>query len=502
MHEITVGGGVKEVRKRAAHLKNYMIVMGLFIASVILGIMIFFGCVQSSVGENSRQTMMHNVSRQSEYLRTILDIHYQYLNGIAEEMAKEEDLFSESNLNTLVTIHNKTDLERVALIEADGTAHYDTGDVKNVFHRSYFKEAFNGKQTLSDPVESSVDHEVRVVLGVPVFKDNEVIGVLGGSYNVTALSRMMFDDLFDGAGYSVITDKDGNVITYDRVYTQQEQETIYNNVFEYFDKYQIRTSEIQNVKTDFADGKEGIHEIRFTVGKKPSYYIAYTPLGMNDWMISYIVPVKAAQASYDFIREYEIIFITVFGMLIAAVIFYIVYKNRQEKARLLKRAQRDALTGLYNKKTTEDMIERFLEENGEDSYNGLLIMDVDYFKQVNDTYGHIVGDKVLKSFGRLLAKLFREQDIIGRIGGDEFMVLIRNINDVEIARSRVKKLIEEVRALQIPELAGNGITISVGIAYAPDHGPTFMELYRHADTALYQVKRGGRNGFSVYEKAS
>ena len=85
------------------------------------------------------------------------------------------------------------------------------------------------------------------------------------------------------------------------------------------------------------------------------------------------------------------------------------------------------------------MIERFLEENGEDSYNGLLIMDVDYFKQVNDTYGHIVGDKVLKSFGRLLAKLFREQDIIGRIGGDEFMVLIRNINDVEIARSRVKK---------------------------------------------------------------
>lgn len=108
MHEITVvGGGVKEVRKRAAHLKNYMIVMGLFISSVILGIMIFFGCVQSSVGENSRQTMMHNVSRQSEYLRTILDIHYQYLNGIAEEMAKEEDLFSESNLNTLVTIHNR-----------------------------------------------------------------------------------------------------------------------------------------------------------------------------------------------------------------------------------------------------------------------------------------------------------------------------------------------------------------------------------------------------------
>lgn len=82
-------------------------------------------------------------------------------------------------------------------------------------------------------------------------------------------------------------------------------------------------------------------------------------------------------------------------MLVTVVIFYIIYKNRQEKSRLLKRAQRDALTGLFNKKTTQDMIDRFLEENGKDRCNALMIMDVDYFKQVNDTYGHMVGDKVL-----------------------------------------------------------------------------------------------------------
>ena len=69
----------------------------------------------------------------------------------------------------------------MALIEADGTAHYDTGDVKNVSHRRYFNEAVNGQQTLSDPIESSVDKEVRVVLGVPVLKDGEIAGILGGS---------------------------------------------------------------------------------------------------------------------------------------------------------------------------------------------------------------------------------------------------------------------------------------------------------------------------------
>ena len=207
------------MKKKITYYKHYTMITGLFILSMILGIMIFFGYVQSSVRKNSRQTMMNNVSRQSQHLRTILSIHYQYLNEIAEEMAKEEELFSQINLDTLVTIHNKTDLDRVALIETDGTAHYDTGDVKNVSHRRYFNEAVNGQQTLSDPIESSVDKEVRVVLGVPVLKNGEVAGILGGSYNVTALSHMMFDDLFGGNGYSLITDKDGNVITYDRVYS-------------------------------------------------------------------------------------------------------------------------------------------------------------------------------------------------------------------------------------------------------------------------------------------
>ena len=95
-------------------------------------------------------------------------------------------------------------------------------------------------------------------------------------------------------------------------------------------------------RQDFADGKDGICQFRLTEGKKTSYYIAYAPLGMNDWMIGYIVPVKAAEASYDFIREYEITFIIIFSMLVPVVIFYIIYKNRQEKSRLLKRAQRDA----------------------------------------------------------------------------------------------------------------------------------------------------------------
>ena len=176
-------------------------------------------------------------------------------------------------------------------------------------------------------------------------------------------------------------------------------------------------------------------------------------------------------------------------------------RKRQDTIQETQAPEGDALTGLYNKKTTQDLIERSLEGR-QKAVAAFSLWMWTILNRSMTFYGHIVGDKVLKTFGHLLARQFREHDIAGRIGGDEFMVLIRNINNGSIAENRVKKLIDEVRSLEIPEMDGNGITISVGLAFSPEHGTTFMELYRHADTALYQVKQGGRNGFSVYEKAN
>ena len=165
---------------------------GVFILAVIAGILIFFECVQRAVQVNSQNTLKINVQRQSEHLRTILDINYQYLNEIASAMGKSEELFSEENKEQLISIYEKTDLERAALIDKNGDAYYDNGVTKNVSHRRYFQEAISGAQTISNPLESSVDHKVRVVLGVPVYKDHKVIGVLGGSCNVYSAEPYAF----------------------------------------------------------------------------------------------------------------------------------------------------------------------------------------------------------------------------------------------------------------------------------------------------------------------
>ena len=218
--------------------------------------------------------MANNVSRQSDHILSILDIHYGFLNGIADKIGKSEDLLSDENMDMLVSICDNTDFERTALIEADGTSHYDNGAVKNVAERLYFKEAIRGKETLSDPLESSVDQETRVILSVPVYQNGKVVAVLGGSYNVTALSRMLFDDIFDGAGYSLIVTMEGEIIAYDGE-PAYHKITYGDNFFEFYDsKTLLGVNELQDVKADFAVGRDGLIKMRNGTDTSSDQYLS------------------------------------------------------------------------------------------------------------------------------------------------------------------------------------------------------------------------------------
>ena len=463
-------------------VKNYIYAITIFIITLVIGISIFFNVVQSSIEKNSRETLITNVTQQSEHLNTILNINYSYLNVLAQELSKSEDLFSESNISLIKAFMENTDLNRTAIIDSDGNALYDNNVVKNVAHRRYFKESMQGKQSLSDPLESSVDQQTRVILSVPIYKNNQVIGVVGGSYNVTKLGNMLFDDLFDGQGKSFIVDQDGNLITRDKKYEKKHNIKTIDNLFDICDE--------KEVKTDFNQQESDLIQIQ--TKKNKSLYLAYSPLKINDWMICYIVPVHVAQESYTFIKHYETLLATFLGLIVLSLMIYLAHSNSRENKYLIHLSEIDPLTSVFNKETTQKLIDQKLKNH---EHFCFLILDVDDFKSVNDNYGHAVGDKVLKNLSDLFKNHFRQTDIVGRIGGDEFIILIE---DEHIAESRIQSLLKKVNALKIEELQDFKLSISVGMAFAPSNGTTFMELYRHADHALYQTKRTGKNDYKIY----
>ena len=166
---------------------------------------------------------------------------------------------------------------------------------------------------------------------------------------------------------------------------------------------------------------------------------------------------------------------------------------------LAQKANRDQLTGLYNKATTEHLIKATLKQRRfTDEKHALMIIDVDHFKDVNDQLGHLYGDIVLTQLADSLKPLFRTDDIVGRVGGDEFFVLMKNYKPVEILKDKAEKIGNAFRKTYTENGATVNISASIGIALFPQHGAEFDELYKAADAALYSAKAAGKDRYSFF----
>ena len=127
-----------------------------------------------------------------------------------------------------------------------------------------------------------------------------------------------------------------------------------------------------------------------------------------------------------------------------------------------------------------------------------MIIDLDHFKHVNDQYGHMVGDSVLTQCAKEIRRLFRPTDVVARIGGDEFLVLMKDIADRNLVQARCSQLISAFRNILRPYLQANSLSCSIGAAFAPDHGTTYFDLFVAADRALYHAKGLGKNQYTFY----
>ena len=172
--------------------------------------------------------------------------------------------------------------------------------------------------------------------------------------------------------------------------------------------------------------------------------------------------------------------------------------DKRHSQALLVKAEHDALTGLLNKDTARLRAEQYLETIAEGQKAALLLIDLDNFKAVNDMYGHMFGDTVLSNVGSTIRSLFRESDILARIGGDEFMVLMRDIPDESLVEQRCMRLTQRISQLCDRRLEQCQFSCSVGVAMIPEHGRNYQTLFQRADRALYQAKDVGKNTFSVF----
>lgn len=173
-------------------------------------------------------------------------------------------------------------------------------------------------------------------------------------------------------------------------------------------------------------------------------------------------------------------------------------REKMEEQKLMIAAKMDKMTMVLNRDTTMEYIRQIFDRDSTNKH-ALFMIDVDNFKALNDTYGHQVGDEFLIEFAAELKRSFRDSDIIGRVGGDEFFALMRNVPDREMIENKAKELLVTIQSVcggyKDVQLSG-----SIGIAVYPENGKSLEALYLRADTALYQAKREGKDQYVFFEK--
>ncbi|MDQ0202969.1 diguanylate cyclase domain-containing protein [Pectinatus haikarae] len=173
--------------------------------------------------------------------------------------------------------------------------------------------------------------------------------------------------------------------------------------------------------------------------------------------------------------------------------------QKKEYESLLHEARHDVLTNLYNKATTQRLIAHYLRHSRlKDKRQVLFVIDIDNFKDINDLFGHLFGDSVIVDIAHSIKLVFNKTDIVGRIGGDEFMALCKNCSeDLFIRKSH--ELLAALSKTYTHQARSIKISASIGAVISPDYGTRFEDLFRKADKALYYIKASGKNNYCLYD---
>ncbi|MEG2177191.1 MAG: diguanylate cyclase, partial [Oscillibacter sp.] len=225
---------------------------------------------------------------------------------------------------------------------------------------------------------------------------------------------------------------------------------------------------------------DSIPVIMITADDSPEQQIHTLSLGANDYIVKPFIPevvIRRVRNVLQYNRRFKEII--------------------KEYNTMSQQVKTDLMTGLYNRGSAETLITQRLE-NGT-GLHAMLMLDVDNFKKLNDTYGHAYGDRAIRAIAKKLRSLFRENDVVTRMGGDEFSVFMENVPSVEAVERKAQELCQKMSAIQVKG-EGAAITCSVGVTIGEGGEDTFETLYKKADKALYNAKCRGKNMLSIYDK--
>lgn len=470
-------------RRRHPWLKTLALILAVLATAGGLTALYVFR-LTATLQRETTKTLSEVAQLSVEVLSSQINSDLTTLSSLALFWANIEELTPERIMPILEQESQENNLKRMGFIRSDGTTYlsdapqgaYDFSD------RSYFKQAMQGKRCVSSVLVDRVDGRNILVFAAPVYAGGAISGVLFATRNAEVYQELLSVSTFGGEGYSYVCRSNGEVIILSE---HPNSYRGFTNAFVTLATAKgLSQADLDAMRQDMEEGRSGMVSYLWDGTYR---YMNYAPIGVNDWYILSVVPESAvAQQSQDFTRLTLLICLGV-TLFFALLMLYLTTLQRRSRKALSTLAYLDSVTGLGN-------VNRLLA-SGNSLMAGqhrppmaLVVMDVDKFKLINDSYGYDTGDAVLRTLGHILRQALPEGAVCVRTANDNFAMLLSPPgSDREIA-DLCARLGGEVGGIATPTGIPLLMTVSFGVYRMTGGERDISECLDKANMAKARVK--------------
>lgn len=460
-------------------------------------------CIEQTV----RKMTSHYKESQMEVMAGLLaekvSFSVDHIVDSADQTARllrlQKDRSAETLYHELQNYKEHSVFTDMGLFTSPDNFYGDLGVQRDFEKHRHFEKALEAEGTyITEPYRSSVTAEYMITIMVPLSSPDEERCIMYASFPLATIQELaQSESLYSQPEIALLNAGSGNHIAC----TDGEMASAgsWNNLmllhsqmkFENETLYHDYMQSLQN-RTSSGIAQFVFHDSAYTQG-----YVKIQ--SMPDWYIAVNLPSSTLSG---FLMQYQTRIAGFFAAIIIATVclcIWIICRQILQKKKLQQLSENDPLLGILNKRTFISRFHDYAAKQTQSPSGVLIFLDVDDFKIYNDTYGHLCGDLVLKQFAKTMMALFGEDSLIGRYGGDEFILFLKGFRKRESVEKSMIRLQQELHEMELPDHGIVKLSFSAGLARFPDSGKTFEELCSNADKALYQVKSHGKNAFAWYE---
>lgn len=490
-------GGTKERQARAAVIQ-WLAPITVLLLVIFIMLINFMGKAEKTGQEKVTNIFIGNTEQYSRVFNNELETMTKTMIPLSLLIDNQKGASAEIVSNVASLLEENTDASLVVICGTNGRGLDKNGKHVYLSGEEYF-QGLNGNEQQYFWVKEMAEGEgAAIVSAVPIPRGDKTAAYILAYYTTESFGELINKIEHDNETfYAIITEQGEVLVGYgaDSVFLKGE------NLLETLEKAQIYDGSISYARQRLQKYLSGNLSASY---KGESRLISYSPLHINGWQFVMGVNQSYADAlmkqevreSRQFIWNLMLVMCVFFALIVAINVFNRVRFNENSKD-LEKQADTDLLTGLNNKIATERKIKEYMKES--DAQALMFLLDIDNFKKINDMMGHAFGDEVLRALGFGLAAEFRVSDILGRTGGDEFMIFLKNIKDQSIIDKEVNRVVRFFHGFEVGDVVKYSATASIGCAVYPRDADNFESLYKAADKALYRAKKRGKNQLAFYQ---